>query len=56
MYPPVLGFTKESPQGGVTLSGYHIPEGAALFVSWNSNHSVHKLIFKTMPVSNLGNV
>ena len=33
MYPTVVRMVKESPKGGVVLSGYHIPEGAYLNVS-----------------------
>ena len=33
MYPTVIRMIKESPRGGLELSGYHIPEGASISVS-----------------------
>ncbi|KAL5471218.1 hypothetical protein EMCRGX_G029311 [Ephydatia muelleri] len=30
MYPTVIRMIKESPRGGLELSGYHIPEGASI--------------------------
>ena len=33
MYPPAVGFVKQSPKGGITLSGHHIPESTLVTVS-----------------------
>lgn len=40
-YPPApTGFPREVPEGGDTVSGYHVPGGATVYVSQHaSNHS-----------------
>ena len=32
LYPPLTGFLRESPKGGMVLSGYHIPEETVITV------------------------
>ncbi len=32
MHPPVIGFFKESPIGGLTVDDYHIPGGTEILV------------------------
>ena len=41
MYPAISSITKESPKGGIVLSGYCIPEETSVFVSKAECRSVH---------------
>ena len=34
LFGPVGGPSKEAPEGGLTLSGYHIPEGTGISVGF----------------------
>ena len=35
VYPQAPAVPKESPEGGITLRGFHVPKGTIIFVSWN---------------------